>query len=515
MPVSRKTLERLRVVGDTPAIDAAARADGVELVANPGSRTEPRQALVPYWTSECGRAVVYVGDCREVMAAMEPEQFHAVVTDPPYGLEFMGREWDAPWKGSGGGSTDARDRRADEIRDPSKGPYIRSGTTYGLSNPQGFQAWFLNCAKAMLHVAKVGAHLLSFGGTRMWHRMVCAVEDAGFEIRDTLMWVYGSGFPKSHNVGKAIDKMFGAERTEILGLGQAPIAQGQFNSRDMGSGGYGYEAEYNITAPVTEAAKRWDGWGTCLKPAYEPIVLARKPMRGTVAQCVLDNGTGALNVDACRVGTEGGTTKIDLTPGKPGSVYNGTLDGTFTGPAGVPNGKGRWPANLLHDGSEEVVELFLETGSTKPDTRSGGVMDETEESWRFKRTPSALADQGGSAARFFYTAKADHTDRPHGKEATTHPTVKPLDLMRYLVRLVAAQGSTVLDPFMGSGSTGCAAVEEGMWFVGIEQSQEYADIAIGRLKLSLEKCPSSTRLETGQKVEVKVDTPPPPRRLRG
>ena len=154
----------------------------------------PTSKRAPYWVSDCGRATVYVGDCRQVLSRLDANQFHAVVTDPPYGLEFMGHDWDAPWKQDG--STDARQRRADELDDPVKAKYLRHNTTYGMSDPVGFQAWFMECSAAILQVARPGAHLLSFGGTRMWHRMACAVEDVGWEIRDTVMWVYGSGFPK-------------------------------------------------------------------------------------------------------------------------------------------------------------------------------------------------------------------------------------------------------------------------------------------------------------------------------
>lgn len=450
--------------------------------------TAKRSTVEPYWTSECGRAVVYVGDNRDVLPHLEPKQFHAVVTDPPYGLEFMNKQWDAPWKANG------KIEVCDENTDKSH-PF-RDGTNrivYGLSDPQGYQAWFLTCAEAMLRVAKPGAHLLSFGGTRMWHRMACAIEDAGWNIRDMILYLYGSGFPKGVNVSKTIDKELRAERSKtrtewtpecnkfMSGLGVDRPWKDKAKR-------VGYH-EHDGNEPVTEQAQQWDGWNTALKPALEPVILARKPFAGTVAQCVMENATGALNIDACRVGVEGGTTKHPTKGhrGIPGNVLCGSVDGALNGLAGVPNGKGRWPANLIHDGSDEVMDLFPTSSSSSavsrlpltPGDSNGEAHGDTD------RTTLRGHDDSGSVARFFYTSKAGNDDRPHSKGSVVHPTVKPLDLMQYLVRLVCAPGGTVLDSFMGSGSTGCAAIAEGMRFVGIEQSQEYADIAVGRLKLAL------------------------------
>lgn len=467
--------------------------------------TAKRVPLAPYWTSECGRAVVHVGDCLDVMTRMDPRQFHAVVTDPPYGLEFMGREWDAPWKQDG--STDARQKRADEMNDPVKAQYLRHNTTYGKSNPRAFQAWFLARTEAMLRVARPGAHLLSFGGTRMWHRMACAVEDAGWEVRDTIMWLYGSGMPKGLDVSKAVDNMLGAERSEI----------GEVTDRRDDGTVYGIGHSGNLTSnnPITDAARQWDGWNTALKPAHEPIILARRPLRGSVAECVLDEGCGAINVGACKVGTEGGTKMP--AGGKPrctNKVYGHGMGGT---PVDPDYSGGRWPANVIHDGSDEVVDLLPETGPSRRAVMGKGGDDKGNAIYgKYGDIMSERGhdDQGGSAARFFYTAKADADDRPHGKGATTHPTVKPLDLMRYLVRLVCVPGGTVLDPFMGSGSTGCAALAEGMLFVGVEQSEEYADLAVGRLRLALQTAPVHVWEPLGWATKSEVDVPPPPRKLR-
>lgn len=500
--------------------------------------TEP----VPYWRSECGRATIYVGDCREVLAQLAPGQFHAVVTDPPYGLEFMGKEWDAPWKNQGVTETveegtdqshpfrdgtqrvrygntrtrkvDARDRRAAEMSDYVRAKYLSHNVEY-VRDSHLYQEWFAERAAEILRVAKPGAHLLSFGGTRMWHRMACAIEDAGWEIRDTVMWLYGSGFPKSMDISKAIDRMHGVER-EAVGRSSSGLGAGQFTTAAGVDGGYGFKNEYDVTEPATEDAKIWRGWGTSLKPAWEPVIVARRPLAGTAAECSLEHGCGGINVDACRVGTEGGSRAIE---GSEPDYLNNVYGTGMGGNPKDPNYKaGRWPANVVHDGSEEVVELFPDTGGSRSErtgVRGGS-------SWHGQDgigTPDGVgtwpADQGGSAARFFYTAKANgDRDRPHAKGSTTHPTVKPLDLMRYLVRLVCVRGGTVLDPFMGSGSTGCAALEEGMAFVGVEQSQEYADIAVGRLKLALQRVPADYAPPVTRAPQRSAGDAPKPKRMR-
>lgn len=320
-------------------------------------------------------------DCRDVMSLyLEDNSVDAIVTDPPYGLSFMGKDWD-----------------------------------HGVP---GIEFW-----KEMLRVLKPGGHLLSFGGSRTYHRMASAVEDAGFEIRDQIMWVYGSGFPKSLN------------------------------------GHWG---------------------GTALKPAHEPLVLARKPLIGTVAANVLAHGTGGLNIDGCRVGTNGGT-RLEVAVKKGDGIYKGGIN---TGNFGdeIP-GLGRWPANLIHDGSDEVVGCFPESASGSGGRRETSTTDGFS---TVKCGPvnigafTPYADAGkGSAARFFYAAKASKKDREDGN---THPTVKPTDLMAYLCRLVTPAGGVVLDPFMGSGSTGKAAIREGFRFIGAEREAAYYAIAEARLK---------------------------------
>jgi site-specific DNA-methyltransferase (adenine-specific) len=385
------------------------------------------------------------GDCLERLRELQDCSVDACVTDPPYGLSFMGKAWD-----------------------------------YDV--PQA-AVW-----REVLRVLKPGGHLLAFAGTRTQHRMAVQIEDAGFEIRDLIAWVYGSGFPKSLDVSKAIDKLDAKEDQELrrlrftawvrgtgvisreineatgtnMGghyttaasqpaimtrehleacrhlLGDVPewveceadirsIESQNFKAREVvgektsglsaGSGNTvgkftdsrNERGMVNITAPATPGAWQWAGWGTTLKPALEPITVARKPLGGTVAENVLRHGTGAINVDGCRVG----------------------------------DSNGRWPANLIHDGSDAPCELL------------------------------------NDAARFFYCAKASKADREPGN---SHPTVKPTDLMRYLCRLVTPPAGVVLDPFMGSGSTGKAAVLEGFRFIGIEREAEYLEIARGRIQ---------------------------------
>lgn len=391
------------------------------------------------------------GDCLDVLRGMPENSVDSIVTDPPYGLSFMGKKWD-----------------------------------YDVP---AVEVW-AEC----LRVLKPGGHLLAFAGTRTQHRMAVRIEDAGFEIRDMIAWVYGSGFPKSLDVSKAIDKAAGAVR-EVVGCkdnkGRAPadVYAGQWNTDNQGD---------PITAPATEAARQWQGWGTALKPALEPITVARKPLAGTVAANVLEWGTGALNIDGCRVATG------DKLGGGATSGHTAAHEG-YRRPwmdnrdhlarhaekcaANVIKAEalGRWPANLIHDGSDEVLAGFPETLQADQRQRrdiydskrsgccvNGGYVNPVE-------TP--VYNDTGSAARFFYCAKASAEDRDAGSTSDNHhPTVKPTDLMRYLVRLVTPPGGTALDPFMGSGSTGKAAVLEGFRFVGIEREAEYIAIARARIE---------------------------------
>jgi site-specific DNA-methyltransferase (adenine-specific) len=335
-------------------------------------------------------------DCREFMQLMPESCVDAAVTDPPYGLMFMGKEWD-----------------------------------HGIP---GIPFW-----SGVFRVLKPGGYLLSFGGTRTFHRLACAIEDAGFEIRDCIMWVYGSGFPKSLDVSKAITKR----------------------------------------ADPTNTAHQWSGWGTALKPAWEPILVCRKPLSGTVAANVLTYGVGGINIDGCRVGTN---KRVPASPrAAQDRIYGkyGAQDGSESGHN--PN-IGRWPANLIHDGSEEVQSCFPETMSGSGRRRPKPTENRSAYMAGWPASDFERDGDSGSASRFFYCAKASKSDRDGGN---THPTVKPTALMRYLCRLVTPVGGLVLDPFMGSGSTGKACMLEGFRFLGIDKEQEYVDIARLRITKAL------------------------------
>ncbi len=388
--------------------------------------------MKPYYEDE--QTTIYNGDCREILETLPDDSVDAVVSDPPYGLAFMGKRWD-----------------------------------YDVP---GVEVW-----QQCLRVLKPGGHLLAFAGTRTQHRMAVRIEDAGFEIRDMIAWVYGSGFPKSLDVSKAIDKAAGAER-EVVGPSKhhCPGRKATNTLRSMNTLYRGEDDGKYITAPATEAAKQWAGWGTALKPALEPITVARKPFPGTVAENVLQHGTGALNVDGCRVGTE--STLINRPRGSLGRMND---DGWTPKPGMNGSESGRWPANLIHDGSEEVTGLFPETAPAKQTSR-GELHGNVYGGGKGPSGPDSIRghdDSGGSAARFFYTAKADKADRGHGNN---HPTVKPQALMRYLVRLVCPSGGVVLDPFGGSGTTAVAARLEQCRSILCELSAEYCDIAVERLR---------------------------------
>jgi site-specific DNA-methyltransferase (adenine-specific) len=371
------------------------------------------------------------GDCVEVLRGLEENSVDAVVTDPPYGLAFMGKKWD-------------------------------------YSVP-GVEVW-----RECLRVLKPGGYLLAFAGTRTQHRMAVNIEDAGFHIRDLIAWVYGSGFPKSHDVSKAIDKAAGAER-EVLGT-QTKARSSTGDSALPSLDGTTVYKTWDITAPATEAAKQWEGWGTALKPALEPITVARKPFGGTIAENVLTWGTGAINVDGCRI-EHNEECKV-LAP----SLANINNPSEKCRQAGRRNSvlelkpNGRWPANLIHDGSDEVNDNF-------PD-----------DSARFFYCPKAdKADRDAGLSRA-ETSAADKTNRQPGSAGinpyagtrvpsrNNHPTVKPVALMQYLVRLVTQPGGVVLDPFMGSGTTGRACLAEGFGFVGIERDPDYFDLASERMR---------------------------------
>jgi DNA modification methylase len=383
-----------------------------------------------------------LGNCLDKLKELDDNSVDSIVTDPPYGLSFMGKKWD-------------------------------------------YDVPAVNIWEECFRVLKPGGHLLAFAGTRTQHRMAVNIEDAGFEIRDMIAWVYGSGFPKSHNISKAIDKMAGAEREVISEQktnsgGMAHISKTNAEHGFRPNAYTGNSADktaqnvIQVTAPATPEAQHWDGWGTALKPALEPITVARKPIaEKSIAENVLKYGTGAINIDESRVEGQPEPTRFDP---KKHSHEGWRMTATGEESAANASPKGRFPANLIHDGSDEVVEL------------------------------------AGESARFFYCAKASKKDRDEGldhmeeqqfvqwqtgngasgkpssmsegrdtKRKNTHPTVKPTDLMKYLVRMVTPKGGAVLDPFMGSGSTGKAAKLEGFDFIGIEMDEEYFQIAQARI----------------------------------
>lgn len=479
---------------------------------------------------------ILVGDCIEVMRGMEENTVDAVICDPPYALGFMGKAWD----------------RFPTDKGPKK-PFANRSRESKLGGTP-FQEWCQTWAVECLRVAKPGAYLLAFGGTRTFHRLACAIEDAGWVLKDTLMWCYGSGFPKSHDISKAIDRKAGGER-EVVGenpnyrRAQADYhwAGGDTPTRQIIS--------KEITAPATPEAKQWDGFGTALKPAWEPVILAQAPLEGTYAENVLKWGCGALNIDGCRIGASVETWPKSRSYA-PGQIQPGGKGKTeATGP--VP--PGRWPANFLlshtmfcekvgmvkyknpnYDG-ESLDSEYLEREdwhcvpdcpaaildgqsgeSESPASRPRSPDPPAQATWGLGRkggTQVGHADQGG-ASRFFYCAKTSRSERNAGLEGrhdlfekregfeekfsatmgdgigkrehspdepnawvkNAHPTVKPIALMRYLCRLVTPPGGCVLDPFAGSGSTGCAAVLEGFRFVGIEKEASYAEIARSRIE---------------------------------
>ncbi|HUT60666.1 MAG TPA: site-specific DNA-methyltransferase [Phycisphaerae bacterium] len=398
------------------------------------------QAMTPYYSD--GSVTIFHGDCREVLPTLAPVE--TCITDPPYGLGFMGKDWD-----------------------------------HGVP---GEHFWRL-IADALLP----GAMCLAFGGTRTHHRLMVAMEDAGLEIRDCLMWLYGSGFPKSLDISKSLDKAAGAVREQV-GVkritGCTPDRE-TFGANDRTDGeGMGFRpGDIPITAPATDAARLWHGWGTALKPSWEIIVLAMKPLAGTFAENALAHGVAGLNVDGCRIGmmTDAEVSRSGMSTGTPG--YAGGHKPTSWHDGRTPTG--RWPANLVLD--EDAARLLDEQspcgenrGTRDPGSARGSTNAYAQDSYTTQMVRTAWhgpADSGG-ASRFFYTAKASRSDRGEGN---SHPTVKPSDLMAWLCRLTATPtGGTVLDPFMGSGTTLVAAKNLGRKAIGIEIEERYCEIAARR-----------------------------------
>jgi DNA modification methylase len=410
---------------------------------------------------------IYVGDCREVIPQLE-ESFDACVTDPPYHLTT----------GKKGGSGPA------SVNLESPYGRARIGTGFmGKAWDGGDVAFRPETWEVVSRVLKPGAHVMAFGGTRTFHRLACAIEDAGFEIRDMLMWLYGSGFPKSLDISKAIDRAAGAERKvvetrRVKGGGTEHINRGNL-AQDFRPGAYQKgENVLDVTEPATEGAKLWDGYGTALKPAWEPIILGMKPCAGTFAENALGHGVAGLNIDGSRIDLDG-----DYKCGANGRPsQTGLGDNYDAAKANQPSDVGRWPANLILD--EEAAALLddqsgiSESGAMRRDV-SGYVGESNTNLLRGASGPSNQRADSGGASRFFYTAKADSAERGTGNN---HPTVKPLDLMRYLCKLLAPpSGGLFLEPFAGSGTTLIACKALNIRAVGIELSEEYAEIAAKRL----------------------------------
>jgi len=490
------------------------------------------------------RYTVHIGNNLDILPTLEDNSVDSIVTDPPYELGFMGKKWDA------------------------------TGIAYNSD------LW-----RECLRVLKPGGHLLSFGGSRTWHRIAVAIEDAGFEVRDSIAWLYGSGFPKSLDISKAIDKRGGqgiawfgkwlrewreannisqkevaalfpsktgnltgcvanwelglslptaeqyslicshfnlpfesieeAER-EVIGQKTSGIANKE--EKDRHTIGASKAVEVDITAPATPEAQQWEGWGTALKPAFEPVIVARKPLIGTVAENVLTYGTGGLNIDGSRIGTTDNLNGGGYSGGTPKTMFNGL--GRLE-PSDFEQPSGRWPANVILD--EYTAELLDQQSGNRP---SAGTYKNVDEPMRIgtrggnndpdkflndvylnSKRYNTYANEQGGASRFFYVAKASKRDRNEGLEELPlrksdqrsdtaaglwaemeapkqnfHPTVKPTELMRYLIKLVTPPNGIVLDPFTGSGSTGKAAILEGFRFIGIEMTEDYVPIIEGRLK---------------------------------
>lgn len=402
-------------------------------------------------TTRTNAVVVHEGDCIEVMRGMPACSVDAVVCDPPYALSFMGKKWDKH------------------------------------SSPAAYAEWCLLWAAEALRVLKPGGHLLAFGGTRTFHRLTCGIEDAGFEIRDCISWLHSQGFPKSLDVSKAIDKAAGAER-DVVGYAdpsdpRTAMARKVYGNHMQDGAGEGVP----ITAPATDAAREWQGWGTALKPAWEPCVVARKPLAGTVAKNAQLHGTGGINIDGCRIPH---ASKADFDQHAAGvaaiKARGGSMDNSWknssdlSGANDVPDA-GRWPANVALD--EQAAAMLDEqsgvlTSGKRKATSTKGFSDSAVFGNGKVVTLPVLSGDSGGASRFFYTAKANKRERGEGN---THPTVKPLALMAYLVRLVTPPGGVVLDPFAGSGTTLIAARNEGLSAIGIEAEAEYIEIIQRRL----------------------------------
>ena len=412
---------------------------------------------------------IHSGDAFDVLPELPDESIHAVVTDPPYGLAFMGRDWDD-------------------------------------FEPKEYQEWSERWARECKRVLKPGGHLLAFSGNRTHHRLFTGVEDAGFEIRDTLTWHYGSGFPKASDISKTIDKRADAEREVV---GENPNVR-ESNTDNVGVVDHEANEKTNyITAPATDAAKKWDGWKTGLKPATEFIVMARKPYDGATVDSVLENGTGALNIDGTRIGYDSNEPdeRVKTDYSNP-SVWSSeeSHEGWRSGahdeyePDELYKDEGRYPANVVFD-ELAAEQLDADVGELAArHFHDGGRRDDGKGTFHAEDSydgPGEYGEKGGPS-RYFYTSKASRSERTlDGKIDNAHPTVKPGDLMQWLVKLVTAENQIVLDPFCGSGTTLRAAKDLNRQFIGIERQAKWADVARVRAGLTPED-PSIVRDDAGQ-----------------
>lgn len=411
---------------------------------------------------------VYLGDCVEVMKQFSCHCVTAIVTDFPYGIGFMNRGWDKP-------------------TGKEWGYFPGSGNRLTSEESLNYQYAVMEWTTEMLRVLKPGGFLLGFGGTRTFHRLTCGIEDAGFEIRDCIMWMYGSGFPKSHNISKAIDKELGKER-EVIGKRKHPTLKDVSKIEEQVSAAHGdnkWAREWDLTAPASPEAVIWEGYGTALKPAYEPILVAMKPLDGTFADNAMNCGVAGLNIDNCRIETIDNLNGVCYSKNKKEDGQWGTMHNyagkSFTQP------KGRWPANIILD--EEAGHLLdrqsghLKSGKLLTHHHRSGSGLVGSSTFKIRERTGEECNFGGDdggASRFFYCAKASRKERG---ESNNHPTVKPLSLMKYLVKLVAMpQETVILDPFLGSGTTAIACKELGVKCIGIEKEQEYFDIAKERIE---------------------------------
>ena len=412
------------------------------------------------------------GDCIEQMQKLKDEGklVDSVVTDPPYHLtsivERYGKDGSAP----------AKDK---------DGLYQRQSRGFmGKEWDGGDIAFRTDTWKLAYDLLKPGGYLLAFSASRNYHRMAVAIEDAGFEIRDQIMWIYGSGFPKSLNIGKAIDKRLGNER-EVVGTRVSAFGDADGSETDDGRNLWGKESTKEVE--LTKGNSEYEGWGTALKPAHEPIVMARKPLEGTNIDNVLKYGTGAINIDGCRIQSDdtGGERKITTRKSRDeNNVWTDENSGMKQEENHFADAdpKGRYPANVMHDGLQEAWARYFYCPKTSAEERNRGLES-------FTAKPMAWGNQAkAELKRGNLDFKGNQGDgSKHNKVAmrlNTHPTVKPQELMKYLCRLVTPKGGVVLDPFMGSGSTGMAAKDEGFDFIGIEKEKEYFEIAEARIKVS-------------------------------